>query len=67
MSEFDKDEFKEVTDMEETIDQNTKNESTKEKTDSVTTQETYDGNADTVTTQETSGEKEEYEEVCYIC
>ncbi len=54
MSEFDKDEFKEVTDMEETIDQNTKNESTKEKTD-------------TVTTQETSGEKEEYEEVCYIC
>ena len=67
MSEFDKDEFKEVTDMEETIDQNTKNESTKEKTDSVTTQETYDGKADTVTTQETSGEKEEYEEVCYIC
>lgn len=67
MSEFDKDEFKEVTDMEETIDQNTKNESTKEKTDSVTTQETSDGKADTVTTQETSGEKEEYEEVCYIC
>ena len=67
MSEFDKDEFKEVTDMEETIDQNTKNESTKEKTDTVTTQETSDGKADTVTTQETSGEKEEYEEVCYIC
>ena len=67
MSEFDKDEFKEVTDMEETIDQNTKNESTKEKTDTVTTQETSGGNADTVTTQETSGEKEEYEEVCYIC
>ena len=67
MSEFDKDEFKEVTDMEETIDQNTKNESTKEKTDMVTTQETSDGKADTVTTQETSGEKEEYEEVCYIC
>ena len=67
MSEFDKDEFKEVTDMEETIDQNTKNESTKEKTDTVTTQETSGGKADTVTTQETSGEKEEYEEVCYIC
>ena len=67
MSEFDKDEFKEVTDMEETIDQNTKNESTKENTDTVTTQETSDGKADTVTTQETSGEKEEYEEVCYIC
>ncbi|MCI5918810.1 MAG: ATP-dependent Clp protease ATP-binding subunit ClpX [Roseburia sp.] len=67
MSEFDKDEFKEVTDMEETIDQNTKNESTKEKTDSATTQETSGGNADTVTTQETSGKKEEYEEVCYIC
>ena len=67
MSEFDKDEFKEVTDMEETIDQNTKNESTKEKTDTVTTQETSGGNADTVITQETSGEKEEYEEVCYIC
>ena len=67
MSEFDKDEFKEVTDMEETIDQNTKNESTKEKTDTVTTQETSSGKADTVTTQETSGEKEEYEEVCYIC
>jgi len=67
MSEFDKDEFKEVTDMEETIDQNTKNESTKEKTDSATTQETSGGNADAATTQETSGEKEEYEEVCYIC
>ncbi len=67
MSEFDKDEFKEVTDMEETIDQNTTNESTKEKTDTVTTQETSGGKADTVTTQETSGEKEEYEEVCYIC
>ncbi len=67
MSEFDKDEFKEVTDMKETIDQNTKNESTKEKTDTVTTQETSGGNADTVITQETSGEKEEYEEVCYIC
>ena len=67
MSEFDKDEFKEVTDMEETIDQNTKNETTKEKTDTVTTQETSGGNADTVITQETSGEKEEYEEVCYIC
>ena len=67
MSEFDKDEFKEVTDMEETIDQNTKNESTKEKTDTVTTQEASGGKADTVTTQETSGEKEEYEEVCYIC